>query len=508
MLDDILARLEAMPEKDREEITREAMRETRDMLWIPTPGPQTEAYFSKADELFYGGAAGGGKTDLLVGLALNEHDRTALFRRELKQTNAMVDRMAQIVGSRRGFNGQERQWKLPRGGMIELGGCANLGDEETWQGRAHDLKGFDEITQFLEYQFRYLITWNRSTNPGQRCRVVATGNPPTTAEGEWVIGYWAPWLDPEHPNPAAPGELRWFATLPNGKEVEVDGPDAFEAEGETIHPRSRTFIPSSVDDNPFLAGTRYKATLQGLPAELRDKFLKGDFQAGKDDDPMQVIPTAWIEAAQARWRPDGGYGAPMSTMGADIARGGKDETVVAPRHDNWFAELQIQPGTATPDGDSAAAFIVRHRKDGAPVYIDLTGVGTSPYDTLKRNKVQVIAFVASGKSIARDRTKQLGFFNKRAESWWLMREDLDPESGLDIALPPDRQTKADLASARYELTPRGIKVEDKEEIKKRLGRSPDRGEAVILARYPFRKQTPGGAGQTFAAQTDFNPLRR
>jgi hypothetical protein len=76
---------------------------------------------------------------------------------------------------------------------------------------------FDELPNFLEQQYRYLIGWNRTTKPGQRSRVVATGNPPQGPEGEWVIKYWAPWLDPTHQNPAAPGELRWFATIA-GKE--------------------------------------------------------------------------------------------------------------------------------------------------------------------------------------------------------------------------------------------------------------------------------------------------
>ena len=61
---------------------------------------------------------------------------------------------------------------------------------------------FDEIGHFLESQFRFLIGWMRTSTPGERCRVVATGNPPTSAEGEWIIQYWGPWLDPQHPYPA------------------------------------------------------------------------------------------------------------------------------------------------------------------------------------------------------------------------------------------------------------------------------------------------------------------
>ena len=47
---------------------------------MPLPGPQTQALQTEADVLFYGGAAGGGKSDLLIGAALNEHTRSILFR--------------------------------------------------------------------------------------------------------------------------------------------------------------------------------------------------------------------------------------------------------------------------------------------------------------------------------------------------------------------------------------------------------------------------------------------
>ena len=60
-------------------------------------------------------------------------------------------------------------------------------------------------------------------------------------------------------------------------------------------------------------------------------------------------------------------------------------------------------------------------------------------------------------------------------------EALDPASGQDIELPPGRSLLADLTAARYELVARGVKIEAKDEIKERIGRSPDEGEAVINA---------------------------
>ena len=79
------------------------------------------------------------------------------------------------------------------------------------------------------------------------------------------------------------------------------------------------------------------------------------------------------------------------------------------------------------------------------------------------------------------RDRQLKFVNKRAETWWKLREALDPTYGSNVALPPDPSLRADLTSPTWKLTPRGIQIESKDEIRKRLGRSPDKGDAVVLA---------------------------
>jgi hypothetical protein len=65
-------------------------------LWEPLPGPQTEALSSGADFLFYGGAAGGGKTDLLLGADRFYHWRSIIFRRVFPSLRAIIDRSRQI----------------------------------------------------------------------------------------------------------------------------------------------------------------------------------------------------------------------------------------------------------------------------------------------------------------------------------------------------------------------------------------------------------------------------
>lgn len=493
-----LEAFDALPEQEKQEAIAFAEQATQGMLFIPNVGPQTEAYDSLADVMFYGGAGGGGKTALLCGLAVNEHFDIQIFRREAPQLRGIVKELAQIIGTRDGFNSAANVWTLPTGQMIELAGVKDEDDKEKWQGRAADYKGFDEITHFSRSQFEFIIGWNRPARPGiKRCRVVATGNPPFTEEGLWVIAYWGPWLDDTHPDPALPGELRWPVRASDDddddREIFFRTKDEAMAhmatlrsaprdhKGNLLPPRSRTFIPAKLEDNPDLMRAGYAAVLDAMPKELREGMRDGVFKTTFADDEFQVIPTAWIVAAQQRWtrqRPD----VPMTAMGVDIAQGGADRTVLAPRYGTWFDELVTKPGSETPDGPSAAALVIIHLRDGAQVNIDLGGGwGGSCYDHLKSNDaVDILGIVPGEASQEMTADRRLGFRNLRAQMWWQFREALSPESEYKIALPPDPELRAELAAPKWKLTQGNqIQIEEKVEIKKRLGRSPDKGDSVV-----------------------------
>jgi hypothetical protein len=307
-----------------------------------------------------------------------------------------------------------------------------------------------------------------------------------------------PWLDPAHHNPARPGELRWYITDAAGNDKEVDGPGKYEigegSEGvpDMVEAQSRTFIPASLDDNPHLKDTNYRAQLDALPPVLRAAMRDGSFTAGRVDDLQQVIPTQWVIDAQNRWTEKPPMTAPMSAIGVDVARGGSDQTVLSPRYDYWFDHLTVIDGVETPYGTDVAAAVIKVRRNDATIVIDLGGgYGGAPLEHLKQNlegspdgpdKV-VFGYNGAGASTTRTRDRMFGFVNKRAESWWAFREALDPDQqgGSPIALPPDHKLVADLVSPRFKITPRGVQIEAKDEIFKRLGRSTDRGDAVVMA---------------------------
>lgn len=304
----------------------------------------------------------------------------------------------------------------------------------------------------------------------------------------WIVDFFAPWLDPQHPNPAEHGELRWFASIA-GKDIEVDDGTPFMHEDEEVTPLSRTFIPSRITDNPYLTGTGYMSTLQSLPEPLRSQMLYGDFLAGVEDDAWQVIPTAWVQAAMDRWTPDG-VTAAMDAIGVDVSRGGRDESILSPRHNNWFDRLTCIPGNEVPNAGALVGRIVAQRRNGCPVQVDAIGVGTGVVDLLRENDIQCEALTGSETNKAiRDRTGTFVYRNKRSMWWWQMREVLDPASGNNICLPPDTQLKADLCAPTFEiLEGNKLAVEGKKHISKRLGRSPDRGDAVVYANVHTPKQ--------------------
>ncbi len=457
----------------------------------------------------FGGQAGGGKSDLLIGIALTEHRKSIIFRREFPLLKDLIERSRDIVGDKGRYNANEKVWRLDDGRRLEFGAVQYEHNVSNYRGRAHDLKCFDEATEFSERQVRFLLGWTRTTVENQRCRAVLTFNPPSNSEGRWVIRFFAPWIDKKHPRPAQSGELRWFAMVA-GEEVERETGEPFTSDGEDIKPTSRTFFSAKLADNPKLMATGYGRTLMALPEPLRSQLLYGDFDADSGDNPWQLIPTRWIDAAFKRWEGRTPT-VKMTVMGMDVAHGGKDQTVLAPRYGDYFGKLRKYPGRLTPDGASAAAYAMELYDPGAIINVDAIGYGASAQERLadmtwqppkvEKQGPQAMALpgakqpqdeppravradainVGAGSSY-RDRSGKYKMQNLRAEMYWRLREALDPENNATLALPPDNELLADLTSHTYKITPQGIKIDSKDEIKtKQGGRSPDCSDAVALA---------------------------
>jgi hypothetical protein len=178
----------------------------------------------------------------------------------------------------------------------------------------------------------------------------------------------------------------------------------------------------------------------------------------------------------------------MLALAADVALGGGDDSVLAALHaENWFAPILVRKdiGSAADLPAQIANWMLVTRKDNADLSADCTGGwGSGVRSHLKTaHNIDCEPIVFSEGSNLTTQDGKLGFVNLRDQMYWQFREALDPETGDDVMLPPDARLMAELTAARYSIKGTNIKVESKDEIKKRVGASPDEADAVVMAWY-------------------------
>ncbi|HID24673.1 MAG TPA: hypothetical protein EYP14_20060 [Planctomycetaceae bacterium] len=203
-----------------------------------------------------------------------------------------------------------------------------------------------------------------------------------------------------------------------------------------------------------------------------------------------LIPLSWVEAAVDRWRtlsPDARRSSKPLVLGVDVARQGSDRTCLALRYGDVIAELRYydQRDTMEVAGLTAQALDAEPADAPPPVaVVDVVGIGAGVVDRLVEQGHAVVPFSAGSRTDRTDRSGQLRFADTRSAAWWGLRERLDPANSPTLALPPDDQLIADLTAPSWSPTSGGtLKVESKDSIRSRLGRSPDAGDAVAMAFY-------------------------
>ena len=269
--------------------------------WIPEP-KQAQFLSLTCREALYGGAAGGGKSDALlvdairyVGRGYGDKYNAIIFRRTLQDVKKRLLPRSRQLYTRLGgkFNGSDFVWTFPGGETVWFGYCDNEKDVERYQGVEYQFAGFDELTQFTEYQYKY-IGFSRMRSPhGIRIRLRATSNP--GGEGhEWVFDRFGPWLNPESPVKAAPGEVLYFVVKSvegESRVVNLPASQVAEWNAEVVewnktaslktrraYARGRTFIPANVWDNQYLAADgEYMADLNQLQRVERERLLHGNW---------------------------------------------------------------------------------------------------------------------------------------------------------------------------------------------------------------------------------------
>jgi len=209
-----------------------------------------------------------------------------------------------------------------------------------------------------------------------------------------------------------------------------------------------------------------------------------------------VIPLSWINLATERWENWNDAGRPVledndGALGVDVARMGHDSTVIVVRYGLSLAEIHNyskNPTTVT------TGYVKLHLNKVQQATIEGDHLGSAVYDNLREQGHRNMHLLVPGaNTFFRDKTGQLKFLNNRAAMWWNMRELLDPANGHDVMLPNDPRLVGDLVAPKWTVNSRGtIQLESKDAIRKRIGHSPDVGDACCLCFWSYKRASGGG----------------
>lgn len=424
-------------------------REVETIELTPKQAEFARALFSgQFKYLLYGGAIRGGKTYamLLLVLALAriyKGSRWAVVRKDLPTIKRNTLPSFQKVAPR-GFCGQVNRtdWFVDcaNGSRIIFfpESVASDPDLDRWKGLEVNGFALEEVNELQEKSFHKAIeragSWicrDRQPPPV----IMATCNP--------TLG----WVKQRFYDPWVKGSLEapWY------------------------------YLPAKIGDNPHLPASYIDglATLKATDPSAYARFVEGDWEAANDPD--QLIRYEWTMGASNIEPVDG-----KAALGVDVARYGDDDTVLSPIHGNRVLPLEYHHGL---DLERTAA-LVRSKIldtpiDGQNVHVDAVGLGAGVVDIL-RSQGHRVTEVISGAKAVETRGDTFRYNNLRSQMWWHVREALR-KGELCFELD-DPRLREDLTAPRYTITgDKVIKVESKDDIKRRIGRSTDAGDAVVYA---------------------------
>ena len=261
------------------------------MSWRPIAKPQWDFCRAKEDEVFYGGAKGGMKSDAIVFGCLDQvhlpRYKALILRQTFGEVQELIDRSHRVfpyLAQKPKWNGELKRWQFPLPGarwgsggpIVKFGHCKTVDEVEIYHGGEWAYIGFDELADVPDQNIWInLIAENRCPNPDVRTKMRGTGNPGRPGHA---------WCKRRFILPCGKTGRKvyvWKSQLPGGQAVEM----------------TRRFIPSKVTDNPIYRNDPvYMARLLSLPDILRRQLLEGDWDAGfglaldELDEGMHFVP--------------------------------------------------------------------------------------------------------------------------------------------------------------------------------------------------------------------------
>lgn len=234
----------------------------REIVWEPLP-KQAEFLAASESEVLYGGAAGSAKSESLMmdalGLSqnaiLNPKYTALIIRKTFEDLEDMINRTQEIyprICPGALYNKSKHLWTFPSGARIKFGNCFSRDDVHSYQGQEYTWIGIEELAQFeTEYEYEYLKSRLRTSDPALKCYMRATCNP---GKYKWIREYFN--IDNVGSDSR---QVKWLTTS-NGQKIK----------------RTIRFIRAKLSDNPYLYNDgQYEARLMSMPTEERNALLFG-----------------------------------------------------------------------------------------------------------------------------------------------------------------------------------------------------------------------------------------
>ena len=297
------------------------------------PTARQEAFLLlREKEVFYGGAAGGGKSVALLMAALQYNDVPgyhALLLRpslsELQLAGGLIELAHDWLGTTKAhWSGDTKTWRFPGraktgtgGSSIQFGYLADAGDVRRYAGSSYSLIGFDELTRFDEHHYRLM----------HRALRQSINDTPLGAARDGTTLAKVPVRLRATSNPGGPGH-QWV------KNRFVD---------PTTRHAGAVYLPSRLADNPHLDHSTYIDTLGQLPTAERHRLLYGDWDIPDDGELFQRDWFHLIEPHQL----------PTSKIGAV----------------RYWDLAATEPGPANPDPDWTVGLLLTHHRPTGSFYI-------------------------------------------------------------------------------------------------------------------------------------------
>lgn len=213
-----------------------------------------------------------------------------------------------------------------------------------------------------------------------------------------------------------------------------------------------------------------------------------------------LIPYEWVSLAQERWKSmseqmgEDWIPAEDLDLGVDVAGMGRDSSILCPRYGNFVSGFAAHQSAGKADHMKIAGMTVnalhRCKTSKARAMIDTIGEGAGVYSRLVELNVKgaVSCKFSEGASGLSDVTGQYKFSNMRAYLYWCVRDWLDPKNKTGAMVPPDDEFLEEATSIRWSFTSSGaIMIEKKDDIKVRIGRSPDKWDSLCNTFYPVKE---------------------